>query len=27
MCRHVDAGWKVTGFVGYLPNPMGGTCS
>jgi hypothetical protein len=27
MCRHVDAGWKVAGFVGYLPNPMGGTCS
>jgi hypothetical protein len=24
MCRRVDAGWKIAGFVGYLPNPMGG---
>jgi hypothetical protein len=24
MCRRVDAGWKLAGFVGYLPNPMGG---
>jgi hypothetical protein len=24
MCRRVEAGWKVAGFVGYLPNPMGG---
>lgn len=24
MCRRVDTGWKVAGFVGYLPNPMGG---
>jgi hypothetical protein len=24
MCRKVAAGWKVTGFIGYLPNPMGG---
>jgi hypothetical protein len=23
MCRHVDTGWKIVGFVGYLPNPMG----
>lgn len=24
MCRKVPAGWKVAGFIGYLPNPMGG---
>jgi hypothetical protein len=24
MCRRMEAGWKVAGFVGYLPNPMGG---
>jgi hypothetical protein len=24
MCRKVADGWKITGFVGYLPNPMGG---
>jgi hypothetical protein len=23
MCRRVDAGWKIAGFIGYLPNPMG----
>lgn len=25
MCRRVSTGWKVAGFIGYLPNPMGGT--
>ena len=24
MCRRVDTGWKIAGFIGYLPNPMGG---
>lgn len=22
-CRKIDAGWRLTGFVGYLPFPMG----
>jgi hypothetical protein len=22
-CRHIEGRWKLTGFVGYLPNPMG----
>ncbi len=22
-CRRTGKGWKITGFVGYLPNPMG----
>lgn len=22
-CRRIDGRWKITGFVGYLPNPMG----
>jgi hypothetical protein len=24
MCRKVADGWKIAGFIGYLPNPMGG---
>lgn len=23
-CANVDGQWKITGFTGYLPNPMGG---
>jgi hypothetical protein len=23
MCRCVGSGWKIAGFIGYLPNPMG----
>lgn len=26
-CRKVDNRWKITGFVGFLPNPMGGAPS
>ena len=23
LCSRADGGWKITGFLGYLPNPMG----
>lgn len=27
MCRRVDGRWRIAGFIGYLPNPMGGAPS
>jgi len=26
-CRRIDGRWRIAGFLGYLPNPMGGAVS